>query len=279
MHIAYDKIKIYLSICWLLLCSLGCAGLGPDAAGEAAEELTYLVPYDKIQTDKGAIGYVDAEGFLRGITEKKVLAAGRKARDVMSEVALHTPVMRYHIIHYGPRSIDIAGAIKRPGKYDYPVEVDWYLMNLVELAEGFTSQQQHYEYLLIRKVWELPDTFMFLRGEALPNLESIGGDDIMVFPGDIVLFPGAAPLAYIFGAVHTRECFTFSLDAPPTLKNAVEKAKPLIADIHNVKVYRVLRTGHRSIVTLDMDKDPQFLLDAWDVVYVPPKMPSDLPVK
>jgi hypothetical protein len=237
-----------------------------------------MVPYDKVQISDGRSGYVDGNGYLRGIVEANILAAGRKVRDVMNDLQSKTSFERYQITQFAPRYIEIRGAIKAPGKYPYPLDEDWSIMDLIQQINEFSYHAERREFLLVRKSWRYQDAYIFIHGEALPNLEGMGGDELFLFASDLVLFPGNTPLVYVFGSVKTPTCFTFAPDATPTLKVALEHAAgPLkTAQLNNVQVYRVLRPQGRRVFTIDSQQEPDFLLEAWDVVYVPPQIPRSL---
>lgn len=263
----------------LILVSGASCNIGPRATGDAGTELVYLVPGDRIILPTGDQGYVDADGFLRGIRNANVQAAGRKARDVIEELSLHVYCDRYQVIHAGKREIEVRGSVKHPGTYSYPKDEDWNIMNLMLKVEGFLPGSESKEYLLVRKSWEFPGSSIFIRGEAMPSLMGIGGDALQIYAGDLIIFPGTDSIIYIFGSVKDRaECFTFTSKNPPVLKIAIEKAggNSSIADLTNINVYRVLRDSKRSIFTLNFDSDHDFVLEPWDIVYIPPKIPKDL---
>ena len=260
-----------------LLSLLGCNPVGPQAMGGAGDELLFMAPYDKIKLDNGKVGYVDSDGMLRGITETNILAAGRQMRDVVSELARHTYFDKYSITQLGPRYVDVRGSIRDPGKYEYPVDEDWNIMDLVQKANGFPSQAASQDFLLVRKSWKFNNAMVFVRGEAIPSLEGIGGDELHLFANDTILFPGNESLVYVFGSVKTPVCFTFDTEVP-TLAVALEHAGGLLktADPQNVQIYRVLTSQGRKVMTVELQREKNCLLEAWDVVYVPPQVPRSL---
>lgn len=252
--------------------------MGPQSVGEAGLELITLVPYDKIQLNDGRNGYVDGDGYLRGIVDANILAAGRRARDVMNDLCSHSAFERYQFTQFGPRYIEIRGTIKTPGKYPYPMDEEWSVMDLVQQVHEFTYHAERREYLLVRRAWKFQDAYLFIHGEALPNLEGMGGDDLHLLPSDVMLFPGNDPIVYIFGSVKTPTCFTCASDARPTLKDAIDNAGGTLktALLDNVYVYRVLRNQGRRIFILDLQKEQNFVLEGWDVVYIPTQIPRSL---
>ena len=132
----------------LLLLCLSCKGLGPSAIGSAAEELLFLVPGDKMYLDIDKFVYVDGDGMLRGFPQARILAAGRKVRDVMNELIEYIPFERYQFVHYGKRYIQVGGAIGRSGNIPYPAHEDWNMMNLLSTLEGPVHVGRRREYLI-----------------------------------------------------------------------------------------------------------------------------------
>ena len=272
------KAMLRTGLFFLLLLPLlsGCRGIGPSAIGEAAAELIYLVPGDKIQLETGEVVYVDGDGRLQGIEEVEMIAAGVKARDVMMEVRKYRTFERYNIVEYGKRYIEVAGEVDRTGRYRYPLDEDWSIMNLLMNIQGFRHDLQAREYLLVRRAWAFPNAYLFLRGQAVPALEGIGGDDILIFSGDTVLFPGKTPFVYVFGGVKKRAiCFSFA-HKPPNLKIAMEQAGGYFAsaNLQDIQVYRLFAPGKQSIFHLTWEKEQDFPLQSWDIVYVPFAVPA-----
>ena len=255
----------------------GCKGIGPSAMGEAAAELIYLVPGDKIQLETGEIVYVDGDGKLQGIESVDMIAAGVKVRDIMAALLRYRRFDRYRIIEYGKRYIDVAGEVDRTGRYQYPLDEDWSIMNLLMDIQGFRHDLQSKEYFLIRRAWAFPNAYLFLRGQAVPSVEGIGGDDILIFAGDTVLFPGKTPFVYVFGGVTKRAiCFSFPKTSPPSLKIAIEQAGGYFesSNLKDIQVYRLFDSGKQSIFHLTWQNEQNFALQSWDIVYVPFSMPA-----
>lgn len=272
-----ERFAVFLCCSTIVFCVAGC--MDPRPAGEAGIEGVLLVPGDRIRLDTGDEGMVYADGMLRGIRNAEILAAGLPASEIIPKLELLCSFERYELMHLGKRQIEIRGAIKHPGVYDFPPDEEWSLMDFLLKVEGFSSSENQ-EYLLIRKAWQYPGAFIFLRGEAIFSAAGIGGDDLMLAAGDIVLFPGTEALVYIFGAVADQaKCFAFpDVTKPPTLQAAIEMAGgyQTMADIENVLVYRVLKSAQQSVYTVDGKWKPDFPLMGWDVIYVPPKIPREL---
>lgn len=219
--------KIIFVISFLSLFSSGCVGIGAIAVGaDAAVELTFMVPGDKLKLDSGDVVYVDNDGMLRGIDKVKIVAAGRKIRDVLKELAFYKIFERFSVIAYGKRYIDVAGDVRNSGRYSYPKDELWNMMNVMTKAEGFNNLSDKKQYLLIRNSWIFPHRKLFIRGEAVPVVASaMGGDDLLIMSGDLIIFPGEAFPVYIYGAVKSPVCFVFNdKKNPPKLKDAIEKA-------------------------------------------------------
>ncbi|HON45408.1 MAG: hypothetical protein KBC30_07545 [Planctomycetes bacterium] len=256
-----------------LLCSclINCQGIGPVSKGDAAEELIHLVPGDRFQLDNGKIVSVDRHGKLQGIDNLNMVVANKKLRDVAYAISTVEYFESYKIVRLGKRFIDVGGAVKVPGRHTYPLEEDWTMMNLLLTLEGIYSATDSREYLLVRKYWEYPNTFLFIRGEAVPALGGIGGDDLFLCPGDKVLFPGNENLIYIFGAVQKTICFTYNVDDVPNLESAIQAADGFTedADLNDIQVFRVLRGDYRTIFQLTYEHEKQFTLQGWDIIYVP----------
>ena len=268
-------IMLPLILCGMLLSS--CQGMGPTAMGEAAAELTILAPGDKIKLNNGDTVYVDAEGYLQGIPDVSILAVNKKARDVMTLLSTKVKFDRYRFLEFGKRYVEVAGAVRRTGRYNYPLQEDWSLMNLLIAIQGITSQSKTRPYLLVRNAWEFPGGKLFIRGESLPLTKGMGGDDLLLFAGDQILFPGDQNIIYVFGAVHCAVCFTFDKnDDPPTLKIAIEKAGGFlkVANTNNIQLYRVLRESKQSIFQLSWKHEQKRQMNAWDIIYVPFLLPK-----
>lgn len=264
----FQPILIAVYIC---LFTIGCVSMGPSAMGDAGDELIYLVPGDKLVLGSGETVTVDSDGVLRGVPKYEIIAAGVKARDVMKQLAQYRYFERYSFVAYGPRNIEVAGAIPRTGKYAYPIGEDWSIMNLLMNIDAVTATAQNRQYLLIRRAWAFPKAHLFLRGEILPELDTMGGEDVIIQTGDVILFPGDKPPIYIFGAVQQAECFTFTPEFPATLEIAVERAGGLSEDTKTnfIQVYRVLNPEKPIIFSLAWPQEKKFTLQAWDIVFVP----------
>ena len=103
----------------------------------------------------------------------------------------------------------------------------------------------------------------------------MGGDDLAIFSGDRILFPGRKNLIYAFGAVSTPACFTFS--PPLTLSEAIERSGGFSrnADLQNIQVYRILHANKQSIFHCRWDLEEKFKMAPWDIIYVPFQIPHD----
>lgn len=272
----------FLFIC-LLISACNLTDLKLRSSGHAGEELIYLVPGDKIKLDSGDTGYVDADGYLVGIQDLRIPAVGHRVREIVKLLSYEYSIefKRYKVINFGKRSIDVRGAVRTPGNYDYPPGSDWSIMNLLIKSNGFTGLGKR-EYLLIRKAWGRPGKFVFIRGRSLPLEESIGGDNLLLYAHDRVIFPGNEYPIYVFGAVKSKAggtCFSFyDLQQPPTLKDGVEQSGGFSksANTKNIQVYRVLRSQKQSIIHLDYKSAQEFKLQPWDVVYIESEIPKEL---
>lgn len=276
---SFINIKVKTGIYFILVLSLyfwGCQGIGPVSSGDAADELIYLTPGDQMQLDTGDMVYVDSDGMLRGIAGYSIPAANQKLRDVMQALQQHTIFETYKIVSYGPRNIEVGGMVGYNGKIPYPLHEDWSIMNLLMNIEGINATSETRQYLLIRKAWQSPQANLFIRGESIPMLEGMGGDDLLIFPGDTILFPGNENLVYVFGAVSNPLCFTFENNSPPSLEDAVQKAGGFLkaANLKNIEVYRILRRENKSIFYLVWEKEQKFPLQSWDVIFIPFLLPA-----
>lgn len=262
---------------FFLLYLAGCQGIGPISSGEAADELIYLAPGDQVQIDTGENVYVDSDGMLRGIAGFSVSAANQKLRDVMQALQRHTPFETYKILAYGQRYIEVGGKVGYNGRLPYPLHEDWSIMNLLMSIEGIQASSETRQYLLIRKAWQSSQANLFIRGESIPMMEGMGGDDLLIFPGDTILFPGSENVVYVFGSVGTPVCFTFEESSPPKLLEAIDKAGGFLksANLENIQVYRMLKKENKSIFYLQNQKDQAFPLQSWDIVFVPFILPKN----
>jgi protein involved in polysaccharide export with SLBB domain len=228
--------------------------------------------------DVGEEAYVDADGMLKGVKEASIKAAGRKIRDVVRDLTVYVSFERYQFIRSGKRTIEVRGAVKHPAVYEYPKDEEWNLMNLLLQVNGAFQLAESNDFLLIRKSWDFPNTFVFIRGQGIGSEEGIGGDDLLLYAGDLIIFPGKEHPVYVFGAVKDQaECFTFpnSPMSKPTLEIAIQQAGGIAdkADFHNIYVYRLLNSRRQSIFTLDLEREKGFALQPWDIIYVPPQIP------
>ncbi len=242
--------------------------------GSAGEELLFMVPGDRIQLETGQIAYVNADGYLIGINNIRIPAAGRKMRDVIEKLSVWIYFDKYRVIEYGDRTVEVLGAVRFPGKYELPQE-GWSLMNLLMKVESLLSKGER-EFLVIRASWELPGKFIFIRGLSLPTLEGMGGDDLPIFAQDTVIFPGSRNPVYVFGAVKSPVCFSYSKNSP-TLKTAIDKAGGFLrsSDIKDIRVFRILRSEKQSVFKIPDYQGENFELEPWDIVYVPSRLPSE----
>lgn len=262
-------LAITMLIGWM---NAGCVMMmGPEAMGDAGDELIYLTVGDKLALSSGKKVTVDADGFLRGIPDIELIAAGVKVRDVMKQLEQMHSFEQYRFIEYGKRSIEVAGAIPRSGKYVYPPGEDWSIMNLLMNIDAVNTAEAGDQYLLIRRAWAFPRAYTFLRGQILPQLGGMGGEDVLIQSGDLILFPGEAPPIYVFGAVPQPLCFTFVKESPATLETAIERAGGLASPDKTtfIQVYRVLDPENQTIFSLAWPHERNFTLQAWDVVFVP----------
>ena len=267
---------------WLSLCLAGLSGcsFGPSATGVAAEETLYLVSHDKIQLDNGTIVYVDSDGMLQGIPNVRMVAAGRKVGSVMRDVTRYVQFEKYKMVDYGRRYVDVAGEITpEKREIDYPPYEDWSVTNLVSHIQGFIHTRKAKEYLLVRKAWHFPGSHVFVRGITETVAEEMEADELLIFSGDKILFPGDSGILYVFGAVARPTCFLFPKGRAPNLKNAIEQADGLLksANLENVQVYRLLNKNKRSIFTLRWEISQEMPLQSWDIVYVPFAAPQQKP--
>ena len=276
-------IKSVLFITCLLLCSCNMTDLNVRSAGDAGTELIYLVPGDRIALNTGEVGYVNGDGYFVGIRDLRFFAVGKRIREVVKLLYYDHGVdfNQYKVVNFGRRSIDVRGSVKSPGVYSYPPGEDWNIMNLIMKVDGFASLGQR-EYLLIRKAWGYPGKFLFIRGMSLPVEEGIGGDNLLLYAHDRIIFPGVSQPVYVFGAVKAEAggvCFSFDGQAkPPTLKDAITQAAGFskVSNQKNIQVYRLLHNERRSIISLDYEVGKEFELQPWDVVYVQPEIPKEV---
>ncbi|WP_372365342.1 SLBB domain-containing protein [Candidatus Uabimicrobium sp. HlEnr_7] len=274
--------KYSIFIGCLLLCACNMTDLNVRSTGEAGTELIYLVPGDRIALNTGDVGYVNGDGYFVGIRDIRFFAVGKRVREVIKLLNYNHGVdfNQYKIVSFGRRSIDVRGAVQSPGTYEYPPGEDWNIMNLILKTDGFTSLGQR-EYLLVRKAWGYPGKFLFIRGLSLPVEEGIGGDNLLLYAHDRVIFPGISQPIYVFGAVKAEAggvCFSFDGQNKPTLKDSLNQAGGFLktSNTKNIQVYRVLQNGRRSIVNLDYDVSGGFELQPWDVVYVQSEIPEEV---
>ncbi len=262
------RIFIIALILFLSLIFISCSSMGPSAAGDS-DELTYLAPGDAIQLDTGTLVTVDDKGILRGFDKLEPIAVGRKVRDVMKELSDIKSFERYSFVRYGERYIDVAGAVPRSGRYHFPMHEDWSMMNLLMTLNFVASENG--EYLLVRHSPQFPGAYLFLRGETVPELNGIGGDDMLLNSKDRVLFPGKEQSVYVFGFVDQTVWFSFPIDSSATLSTAIDKAGGFSekAKKNYVQIYRLLKTQQPTVLTLSWPREKEFKLEPWDIIYIP----------
>ena len=200
---------------WLLLLGLAACSGGTDPLGTTASirpvpnqpqgfaawtdtPPTYRFgPGDKIKVqylltpELGEDALIAPDGTIGLRAAGHVQAAGRSAEDLEKEVAqasrgmLTHPVVTVSLDDPAASAVYVGGQVKRPGAY--PINGRRGALEAVLLAGGFDPEARVDEVVLIRRS---PTDRPMLRTVNLQDfLQTGGGGEVPLFPGDIVFVP------------------------------------------------------------------------------------------
>ena len=194
-------------------------------------------------------------------------AAQTIASQLIARRVMRAPQVTLRIIEYATQEVSVLGQVRNPGAYS--VSTPQPVLKVLALAGGLTDIADRNVTIKRHKSAETVTYYLANNaGQAL-------ADDLLVYPGDIVMVPKAA-FIYVMGDVARPGGYAISTnDSHVTVLQAIAMAGSAnkTAIQSRVRLIRKTPTGTtETAVRLDgieKGKQPDLALQADDVLYVP----------
>ena len=202
-------------------------------------------------------GRVGARGFVTlallgpveviGLTTSE---AERRIEELYRVKYLHDPHVSIYIKEQQGQKVTLAGAVKKPGTYDYPARRR--LLDAIAMAEGFDDKAG--KTVQVRRTVDDPNnpmTYLVDMDQLIQNGRTELNMEIK--SGDVIYVPEAGTV-YVDGAV--KKPGSYPIKKQMSVNEAIAAAGGLTmsANQDDVKLVRYLESGKREVVQLTNEK-------------------------
>lgn len=137
---------------------------------------------------------VSSDGFISFPLLGKVKTAGLTAQELEENLKsalekdyLVSAQVLVFIEEYHPRQVSVVGEVKKPGKFDMPLEKDMTLMEAIAMAEGFTKDAYIKTIKIVRSEDGKEKTIIVDARDI--TVKGQKDKDIVLQPDDVVVVP------------------------------------------------------------------------------------------
>lgn len=216
-------------------------------SGDLVEVAVFEAPELKREARVGARGAVTLSLLgtvhVMGLTTAE---AEKRIEDLYRSKYLHDPHVTIYIKEQQGQKVTVAGAVKKPGTYDYPARRR--LLDALALAEGFDDKAG--KTVQVRRITDdpnIPTTYLVDMDQLIQNGRTEMNMEIK--SGDVIYVPEAGTV-YVDGAV--KKPGSYPIKKEMSINEAIAAAGGLTmtANQDDVKLVRYMEGGRREVVQL-----------------------------